>query len=93
MNQSGFYGKEHIFLNASDEIIGYAVEVDRPVLDLNSLIEIWKSPSLQEKKSEAPSNEKVLYLINQIHDLVTSIRHKGIISHGNLRPSSFFIDL
>ena len=80
---------EHFFIK-NDELIGFAVEVERPVMDLNSLLNFWKGPLSQERE-EYYSDEKVLYIINQVQRIVRDLKSKDI-SHGNLRASSIFID-
>ena len=57
------FGTEHIFLDRDNyQVLAFAVEVTRPILDIKALLKVWAARA--KECAEHPSNEKIVYLID-----------------------------
>ncbi|CDW71572.1 UNKNOWN [Stylonychia lemnae] len=87
ISQFDLYQKQYMF-TLDGKPITYAVIVDRPVMDLNSIRQIWNS-DLQTRKQESPSEEKKLYVGFKIVKTLSNLKN---VNHNMIRPSSFLIN-
>lgn len=73
-------------------MLAYAVIINRPTVDLKSLLTIWRSEELSTKKSENQSDFKILYIMQQIAIFCNDMKQGGL-AHNDLTTQSFFIDI
>ena len=93
-NAKNLFGTELVFeTEDKNDIAGLAVEVNRPALNLESLLYyIWQHHD-QFNNIESQSDLKVLYIVFQIATLVVNMIVRNKLVHGGLCMRSFYVDL